>query len=221
MNITTLMGSLAGKPASSDPTHVGSVQSSFVGARAVHSDVLSIASVTPGIDDYVAVLLIDGISYDLKSEEEQRLLNDLYRVLLCALSLPVQILWRMLPLNVPAYLQPFLQASAGASIVEGVWEQLATSHQAFLQQIAAQRTLLDRHLYLIVRVSGDPSHTAQPWYASLLQSVFADRKKQQRYQNKAVRLESARQELDLRVSELTRLLSNMHLTARRLRGRHE
>src|SRR5437870_1799247 len=85
----------------------GSVQSSFVGARSVHGSVLRLAGTTPATDEYVSILQIEDISYDMKSEEEQRLLNELYQGLLCTLSRPVQLLWRMLPLDLGPYLASF------------------------------------------------------------------------------------------------------------------
>src|SRR2546421_7512376 len=86
---------------------LGSVQRSFVGMRAVRRHVVCLATGMPGVYDYVSVLQVDGISYDLKSEEEQRLINELYQAVLRSLPYAVQIMWRVLPLQLGEYLSHF------------------------------------------------------------------------------------------------------------------
>jgi hypothetical protein len=184
--------------------HRGSVQGSFVQARQVHDHLLCL------VDGFVNVLAVEGISYDLKSPEEQQLLNEQFQQMLAGLSYPVQIMWRVLPLNLNAYVDQFTFLPDQEE-VESIWPLLSSSHAAFLQQLAERRTLLKRTIYLIIRVDGK----GKP--QSRAQRLFK-RKHRLHWQQ---RLEQARQELDLRSSELMRQLGDMNLFVKRLRGEQE
>ena len=204
---------------------MGSVQARFVDVRTVHDAVICLTSPLSGQQEYVTVLQIEGISYDLKSEVEQQLINELYQAFLSALPYPIQILWRILPLNLSEYVKQFPVTDAEGrepedetvwSAEDGIWQPLVASHRAFLEHLAAQRTLLDRAIYLVVRVN----HTVTEPQSAMRQLLFPQRKRQH-VQQAANALEKARQELDLRVSEITRLLTNMHVSVRRLSGERE
>src|SRR5579884_2483976 len=198
----------------------GSVQQGFVRARSVHDHLLCLAM--PGSRqayEFVTILEIEGISYDLKSPEEQRLLNEQFQALLAGLHYPIQILWRVLPLRLQDYLAHFSlnEAVLGASEEapeDELLQELVRSHTTFLQQHAARRTLLHRRVYLVLRTDA-VSRPQSQWHA-----LFG--RKQRRNQRFAELLEHARQELDLRVEELTRMLNGMmSLPVRRLQGTHE
>jgi hypothetical protein len=167
----------------------GSVQERFVDVRTIHDHILRLATKTPGCFEYATVLQIEGISYDLKSEDEQRLINDLYQAFLCALPYPIQILWRVLPLNLSTYLAQF--SCDSASIDLGIWKPLMDSHRHFLEHLASQRTLLDRKIYLILRV--DSAHDTTPETASTLRKMLFPPRKRQHLQQTAKSLERARQ----------------------------
>ena len=204
---------------------VGSVQARFVDVRSVHDAVICLAAPTSGRQEYVTILQVEGISYDLKSEAEQQLINELYQAFLSALPYPIQILWRVLPLNLSEYVKQFPLVDAGGSeqqseaswsAEEGIWQPLAASHRTFLERLAAQRTLLDRSIYLVVRVT----HAVTEPQSAIRHRLFPQRKRQH-VQQATTPLEKARQELDLRVNEITRLLTNMHVSVRRLSGERE
>src|SRR5450631_4581402 len=101
--------------------HRGSVQSSFVQVRSVHDHLLCLST------GFVTILAVEGMSYDLKSPEEQLLLNEQFQQMLAGLSYPVQILWRVLPLNVDAYLDQMLFLPDQEE-AQGIWPLLSTSH---------------------------------------------------------------------------------------------
>jgi hypothetical protein len=194
----------------------GSVQQGFVRVRSVHDHLLCLA--VPGnrqVYEFVTILEIEGISYDLKSPEEQRLLNEQFQALLAGLHYPIQILWRVLPLRLQEYLAHFsLDESHLNGSEDELLQELAYSHTTFLRQHAARRTLLHRRVYLVLRTEAVSSPQSQ-W-----QTLF--RRKQRRNQRFAKLLEHARQTLDLRVEELTRMLNGMmNLPVRRLRGPQE
>src|SRR5579883_791465 len=79
------------------PRTLGSVQQRFVPVQALHGNVL-VSTSPSGTPSYLTVLQVEGISFHLKSDEEQDLLIDRYQAVLCALPGPFQILWRIRPL---------------------------------------------------------------------------------------------------------------------------
>ena len=139
----------------------GSVQRSFVQARRIHDHLLCLDS------GFVNVLEVEGISYDLKSSDEQLLLNEQFQRLLAGLSYPIQILWRVLPLNVNDYLDQFTFLPDQEE-AQSIWPLLSTTHAAFLQQLRQRRTLLKRTIYLIIRVDGmgKPQSRAQRLFSA-------------------------------------------------------
>src|SRR5258708_38970263 len=84
------------------------VQTHYVAARVVHSSVLWLAS-APGSQkrEYRAILEVSGVNSHLKSEGEQLLLNDQFQQFLAGLNYPLQIMIRVLPLNLEPYLKRF------------------------------------------------------------------------------------------------------------------
>ncbi len=203
----------------------GSVQRHFVELRSVRGPHLCLAASGSGQASLVSVLQIEGITYDLLSEGDREQLVELYQRFLSALTFPVQILWQALPLDLDAYLRPFLppdttRNAASLSVrpdvpdqpaSDAVWEKLAASHVAFMQQVGARRTLLSRRMYLIVRAErvDDQAHTTG-WLSFT--------KRSQREQEA---LSQTRQTLEMRVAELTRLLEAMGLSVRQLSGPEE
>ena len=127
--------------------HRGSVQQSFVQARRIYDHLLCLEN------GFVTILAVEGISYDLKSPDEQLLLNEAFQRMLAGLSYPVQILWRVLPLNVDDYLDQFTFLPDQEE-AEGIWPLLSAAHATFFQQLAQRRTLLKRTIYLVIRADG-------------------------------------------------------------------
>src|SRR5579859_6314481 len=85
-----------------------SVQAHFVPLREITDEMLCLCR--PGranVREYQAVLEISGLNYALKSEAEQRALNDLFRGFLAGLSHPLQILVRVTPLDLERHLRQF------------------------------------------------------------------------------------------------------------------
>jgi hypothetical protein len=205
------MGQKATRSTRATPKRLGGVQRTFVGARAVSDDVLCISAPTGGTS-YVGVLEVGGITYDLKSDAEQVRLNELYQTLLCGLTYEVQVLWRSLPLRlepyVRGYLDPYVDHLANAG-GETIWGALAADHAQFLQTLATRRTLLERRIYVIVRVSETQRTSTQGGNHSLLGTKRL---------TGARALEWARQELSLRLAEITRRLELLQLSTRRLTG---
>jgi hypothetical protein len=206
----------------------GSVQASFMDLREVKQDVLCLAA--PGHPEtrtHVAVLKTDGINYFLKSDGEQELIDDLYGHMLTGLSHDLEILIRVLPMNLSADLA-FLTPESPPEVQAGlplpgaeeqrspdVWAELATSQADFLQRLSSRRTLLERHFYLVV--PADSAHPSGPGpNRSILSMLVSGATGSAAQRSAQQEFERARQQLDLRVSELQRQLANMGVYPERL-----
>ncbi len=191
-----------------------SVQERLVHVREVHDQVLCLASDrSPTRRDYVTILEVEGINYGLKSPEEQNAVIAKYRALLNGLSYPLQILVRILPLNLAPYIAHLTGASPAGQ--EGIWEALARSHEQLLEHLSHERTLLERHFYLVVPATLDEDTPAT--LGQLLRQAlwpWGHRHHLRRAQEEA--LDQVSVLLTTRARELMRQLGKMGLHARRL-----
>ncbi|GHO88156.1 VirB4 family type IV secretion system protein [Dictyobacter formicarum] len=189
----------------------GSVQQHFVRIRHIYDHMLCLSTASGVSYDFINVLAVEGISYDLKSAEEQMLLNEQFQSLLAGMSQDVQIMWRVSPLNLGDYLRQFEVNDDAAA--EEIWRLLSSSHADFLQALGQRRTLLKREIYVLLRTNsfGQAVSQAQRWL----------RTRTQRRVRWSQQVEQARQDLDLQAGEMMRLLGDMNLSVRRLRGVEE
>ncbi len=180
-------------------TNRKSVQQRYVAAREVRENVLCLASpLNPGQREYCAVLEVSGLTYHLKSEEEQMLITQQFQRVLSGLTYPLQILVRILPLDLEPYLRRFqIPERAGDAL-----SMLSASLLQFLRDLSVQRQLVERKCYIIVPAT-DLGRKASPRIS------LAHRKQQEQF-------EQARQQLDLRCQEIARQCAMMGLATRRL-----
>jgi hypothetical protein len=207
------------------PGKVGSVQRKYVGARQARQEVLCLQSSTePGGRDYRAIVEVQGINFQLKDEAEQELITDIFQNTLAGLSHRLQVLMRVLPLDLAPYFQSLMPPPARvlSALVErsengsdppldpetvlGVWREHAASLLYMLRQLAANRTLLERHFYLVIPADLDSAR-------GRVTLGLGRRKRKKRL---AAEFERARQQLALRTSEVTRQFADMGLVCRRL-----
>ncbi len=169
----------------------GTVQQSYVPVREVGPDYLALyAPETREKRVLCGVIEVSGINYRLKSEAEQRLLNDVFRVLLASLSYPIQIVMRIQPFDTPRYLAHF----------DGHSGCLAQDYKAFVQDKAMM--LMQRRFYVIV-----PSGQTVPEEGGI--TLFG--------RLSEVSQQEAHERLTLRLSTLSAQLVAMGLTVRRLK----
>lgn len=210
------------------PMRKGSVQQRYVGARETRQDVLCLnSSMGSNGREYRAIIEIPGINFLLKSEREQLLITDIYQHFLASLTHSVQLLIRVLPLNLSPYLERLTPpqreieamfrenentSASQVSLEEflGVWRELASSQMEMLRTLAVNRTLLERHFYLVI-----PADVSRVQEQSVVKALGFKRKKYKRNQREA-EFERARQQLAQRVLDISRHLADMGLTARRL-----
>src|SRR6266699_4668177 len=105
---------------------------------------------SPTRRSYRAVLEVAPINLSLKAQDEQEAIIERFQALLKSLSFPLQVLVRNQRLDLSSYMRRLL---ADASQRPHTWRVLAHDLTALLQQLAAQRTLIERHVYVILPAS--------------------------------------------------------------------
>ena len=158
---------------------------------------------------YRAVLEVSPINLSLKAEDEQEAIIERFGALIRSLSFPVQILVRNQRLDLIPYIRSLLAQPEADRQHPPSWNALAHSLADLLQKIAAQRTLIERHVYVIIpasqsaggsrRRSGFPTLFGKRWMRHIAETE-----------------EQARQELVLRTEALTQQLASYGLTCQRL-----
>ncbi len=185
---------------------LASVQQHYVHAREVLDDVLCVQSASsPTRRVYRAVLEVPTLHFLLKAEEEQDALIERYRSLLKALTFPIQIIVRNERLDLRPYIahvrEQIPQGTDG-----GAWPVLAEGVAMMLQKLGSQRTLIERHCYLIIPAPDLP----------MLGQRFLRTRKRKAHQ--AELLAHALQDLAIRVALIQQQLSALGLRAVRLAG---
>ena len=113
-------------------------------------------SATPSMPtrrSYRAVLEVVPINLSLKAEDEQEAIIERFGALIRSLSFPVQILVRNQRLDLMPYIRHLLAQPRANGQHPPTWNALAHSLADLLQKIAAQRTLIERHVYVIIPAS--------------------------------------------------------------------
>jgi hypothetical protein len=229
-----------------------SVQEHYVAVREIVDDVFCLAPLGGSAEtataherrsrlrpfrEYRAILEVSSVNYALKSEGEQEAITVSYQAFLNALAFPVQVLVRVVRLDLAPYLARLdtLSAQRTTTSVAGqqrhaapaktVWQQLAHDHADFVRDLAARRTLLERRFYLIVPADGETARGSRLTRAdaglagsSVSRLLPGHRRRVRRAVEE--QLANARQQLNLRSGELVRQLGRIGLEARRLSG-HE
>src|SRR5438034_6572013 len=187
-----------------------SVQRDMVRLRETKDDMLCLyAPGMPTRRSYRAVLEVSPINLSLKAEDEQEAIIERFGALIRSLSFPVQILVRNQRLDLAPYIQHLLTQPGAGGQHPPTWYALAQSVAELLQRIAAQRTHIERHIYVIIP-------TSQGTGSSRRRSGFPTLFGKRRAQRMAETEEQARQELALRAEALTQQLASCGLTCHRL-----
>lgn len=192
-----------------------SVQQHYIQAREILNDVLCLQSTTsPTRRVYRAVLEIAPINFLLKAEEEQDALVARYRMLLKGLTFPVQIMVRNQRLDLQPYLAHLQEQDHSAApspfqdVLRDPRAELAQSLVTLLTELGEQRTLIERHCYLVIPAP-DPVRSSS-------RRRFLHRRQRQAEQEELV--VRALQELDVRVEVIGQQLTTLGVRVTRLRG---
>lgn len=199
----------------------GSVQASFVPVQEVGADYLALdAPQKPGRRELRAVIEVSGLNYLLKSPEERRQVNDVFQTFLAGLSHPLQILMRVLPVDLEGYLAYFRPPLSAPQELHMqlygphalLWRELADVYCDFLRQISLKRTLVERRFYVIVPADATGLRKVASWKA--FWSPTERRAEQEET------MHQAHQRLHIRCFEIMHRLQAMGLSVHRL-GRDE
>jgi hypothetical protein len=186
-----------------------SVQHDLLSLRETSGDMLCLyAPASPTRRSYRAVLEVAPINLSLKGEEEQEAIIERFGALIRSLSYPLQVLVRNQRLDLSPYIERLLAPSGGGRPSTPTWFALAASLADLLRRIAAERTLIERHVYLIVPAD---LHAGRPRHRRSV-PLFSRRRGQCQSETR----ELARQELALRTEALGQQLVSCGLTCRRL-----
>jgi len=174
-----------------------SVQTAHLALETIDEDVLCLTG-----GQHRAVLEVGSINFGLQGEVEQEAVIAGFAACLNSLTFPVQVLVRVLPIDIGSYLADLEQRARhiSASLVD-----LARDYLTFLQRLARNRTLLERRFYLVISAQLDTT-TARGWRPF-------ERKQQ------GASIDAARRQLTFRCEEIERQLGRCGLSVRRLTSR--
>src|SRR5258708_38537032 len=151
------------------------------------------------------------MTLSLKAQDEQEAIIECFGALIRSLPFPVQTLVRNQRLDLTPYMRRLLAQPRADGQPPPPWNALAHSLAELLQQIAAQRTLIERHVYIIIPASqgaGSARRRSGVW------ALFGTR----RAQRMAETEEQARQEHALRAEYLAQQQATCGLTFLSLRN---
>ena len=174
-----------------------SVQTSRLSLEEIADDVVRLAR-----GQYRAVLEVSGVHFGLQGDVEQESLVGGFAAFLNSLSYPIQVLVRVLPVDIDGYIGD-LERRARNELPENL-AALARDHVAFVRRLARNRTLLERHFYLVVpaETETEATRSRRAWPLG---------------RGRASRdTAAARKQLVIRCEEIERQLGRCGLAARRL-----
>ena len=173
-----------------------------------------------GIQEWLAVLEVQGLGDSLRSEGERYRLNEHFLQILVSLPHPIQILLRILPTDQECALPSLVlthSQEAGVLVDSNSAQQRrietgtksSTSHIPFIKNRISHQTLLERHVYLVIPALADNvQEETGTTFAHVLRS------QSQGEQSRA--LQEAWYQLTIRCQDLERRLSAMSLITHRL-----
>ena len=171
-----------------------STQAAHVGLRSIQDSVVTLRD-----GQARAVLEVSSVNFGLIGAGEQEAVVASFAALLNGLTFPVQVLVRVLPVDLERYVAELEQLAPQLSEPLAA---LARDHALFLRRLTRHRTLLERRFYLVV--PSDSQATHRGW-----------RRKRGSQERQANGADTLRQ-LTARCDELARGLSRCGLSAHRL-----
>ncbi|MGD9893043.1 MAG: hypothetical protein AB7N70_26890 [Dehalococcoidia bacterium] len=175
-------------------TGTGSVQTAHLSLEEITDGVVRLAG-----GQYRAVLEVGSVNFALQADGEQEATVASFAAFLNSLTFPVQILIRVLPIDLDGYLS---ELERRARALPPALAELARDHVLFLRRLARSRTLLERRFYLVVPAQATASMTRRGWpFGRPSAELGAD---------------AARRQLTFRCEEIERQLGRCGLTVRRL-----
>ena|SRR5947209_2057805 len=163
-----------------------------------------------------AVVEVTGAARSLTSADDVQQEAQLAacRQLLNALTFPVQLLARAEPIDLSGYLG---RLEARARLLPGPLATLARDHAAFVRGLTRQRTLLERHLYVVVPADAANAPVGTLW-AGLFQWLLRRKSSRAGLNDSMVTPEAAARQLTFRCETIAHQLGRAGLRAHRMEG---
>ena len=175
-------------------TRVGSVQTAHLSPEGIADGLVRLAG-----DQYRAVLEVGSVNFALQGDGEQEATVAGFAAFLNGLTFPVQILVRVLPIDLDGYLGELERQARG--LPEPLAE-LGRDHVLFLRRLARSRTLLERRFYLVVPAQAPTPAARRGWPLGRRPADLGE--------------DAARRQLTFRCEEVGRQLGRCGLAVRRL-----
>ncbi len=172
------------------------IQTAHLHIESIEDDIVCLTG-----GQYRAVLEVGSVNFGLQGEAEQEVVVASFAAFLNGLTFPVQIVARVLPIDMEHYLGDLQDRARHLPDSLG---DLARDYVTFLHRLARNRTLLERRFYLVIPAQVDPDTSQHGWHRPL------------RRARKTTSVDAIRRQLTFRCEEIERQLGRCGLTARRL-----
>ncbi len=116
---------------------------SFVDIESIHNGVVTLKN-----GSVRQIVMVGGINFDLKSEEEQNLIISGYQNFLNTLDFSIQIVVHSRKLNIQKYLK-LLSSRAEAEQNETIRNQIA-EYQAFIMSFVKENDIMTKNFFVVV-----------------------------------------------------------------------
>ena len=160
-----------------------------------------------------AVLMVSGINFDLKSEEEQELITIAYQSLLNRLDFPLQIVVHSRKLNLDHYLEKIKEREEKE--INPLLRNQIKEYRNFIQELLATTNIMAKRFYIVVPYAGPAS--TQEAAGRLLELLPLPIKKPKVDQEKTMDFEAKKIQLQHRVNAIIVALRPMEIKAVRLK----
>jgi hypothetical protein len=145
---------------------------------------------------------VTGTASPIEDDARQEAVLAGFAAFLNALSYPIQIVVRAVPVDLARYVAALEERARRG--LPGELANLAQDHATFVQALARQRTLLERRFYVVVPAEAPLRVGWARWHCS------------RRSRSLAAECEAARRQLTFRCDDLGRQLARCGLHVRRL-----
>ncbi len=94
------------------------------------------------------IIMVGGINFSLKSEQEQNLITRAYQDFLNGLSFPIQIVIHSRKINIERYLNKLEEHKNGET--SGLLQDQISEYQAFVRQFVSDHAIMEKTFFAVV-----------------------------------------------------------------------
>ncbi len=93
------------------------------------------------------IIMVGGINFSLKSEQEQNLLTRAYQDFLNGLNFPIQIVIHSRKINIERYLGTLEERKAQE--ISGLLQDQITEYQSFIRQFVSENAIMEKTFFVV------------------------------------------------------------------------